>query len=333
MPGQLQASSAKRSDPPAPSSRHFAAIVRDATDAIISKNLDGIVQSWNPSATRLFGFTAEEMIGSPITTIIPPRLFGEEEIILANIRRGERPGTFESIRRRKDGKMIEVALTISPICNSRGKVVGASKIARDLRDKRDLVGEVVHRSKNTLAVVQAIAAQTLKTITPAEKKAFFGRLQALGREHDSLTERNWTSVDAVDTIERSFEPFVGETRERVTTSGPAVVLSSRMGLFLAMIVHELATNAIKYGSLSTHDGVVNLSWKETMEAGRSFLELHWREKGGPVVSAPATKGFGSRLMERILDAEQGSAELKFEKAGFECVLRMPTAGRPSGIGG
>lgn len=327
MVQQSQSPAGRRSRRPA-TAAHPAAIIQGATDAIISKNLDGIVQSWNPSAVRLFGFTAEEMIGSPIAAIIPAGQQGEEEVILANIRRGERPGHFETTRRRKDGRIIEVALTISPILDRRGTVIGASKIARDLRDQKTLAGEILHRSRNTLSIVQAIAGQTFRTCPAAEKNAFFERLDALAREHRSLTESNWTSVDAADTLRRSLGPFLGSAKHRVALSGPPVMLSSRMGLFFAMIVHELATNSVKHGSLSTRRGRVALSWKEVAR----FLEIDWQESGGSPVSAPSRKGFGSRLMERIIEAEGGASELNFEKAGFHCKLRLPTGiGNGNGV--
>jgi len=111
---------------------YLAAIVDSSDDAIISKNLSGIIQSWNPAAQRIFGYTAEEAVGQSILLIIPPELHPEETYILDRLRRGERIDHFETIRRRKDGKRIEISLTISPIRNTEGQIIGASKIARDI---------------------------------------------------------------------------------------------------------------------------------------------------------------------------------------------------------
>src|SRR5271170_4289515 len=115
---------------------HYRAIIESSEDAILSKDLSGVILSWNDSAERLFGFTAEEAVGKPITIIIPADRLNEEPLILEKINRGERIDHFETVRQRKDGSLVDISLTISPIRNSRGKVVGASKIARDITDSR-----------------------------------------------------------------------------------------------------------------------------------------------------------------------------------------------------
>src|SRR4029079_7470631 len=119
----------------------LAAIVASSDDAIVSKDLNGIVQSWNDGAVRIFGYTAEEMIGQSITKVIPHDRLGEEEDILAKIRRGERINHFHSIRLRKDGRPIDISVTISPIRDASGKVIGASKIARDVSEANRLARE------------------------------------------------------------------------------------------------------------------------------------------------------------------------------------------------
>ena len=138
----------------------LSAIVDSSDDAIISKNLNGIIMSWNKSAERLFGYSAEEAIGRSVTMLIPPDRQDEEPSILARLRRGERVDHFETIRVRKDGDLINISLTISPVKDGDGRVVGASKIARDITERKLLVKEVEHRVKNTLALVQALAGLT-----------------------------------------------------------------------------------------------------------------------------------------------------------------------------
>jgi PAS domain S-box-containing protein len=140
--------------------RMLASIVESSDDAIVSKNLDGIITSWNTGAARVFGYTAEEAIGQPITIVIPQDRQGEEREILSRIRRGERIDHFETIRQRKHGSLIVVSLTVSPVKNAEGKIVGASKIARDITEQKSnqeriatLAREAEHRSKNLLATV------------------------------------------------------------------------------------------------------------------------------------------------------------------------------------
>src|SRR6516165_3963189 len=140
----------------------MASIVESSDDAIVSKNLDGIITSWNRGAERVFGYTAEEAIGHPITIVIPQDRHDEERTILTRIRRGERIEHFETVRQRKHGSLIAVSLTISPVKNTEGKIVGASKIARDITEQKRsqeqiaiLAREAEHRSKNLLANVQA----------------------------------------------------------------------------------------------------------------------------------------------------------------------------------
>src|SRR6516164_1448677 len=143
--------------------QQLASIVQSSDDAIVSKNLDGIITSWNKGAERIFGYTAEEAIGQAITMVIPQDRQNEERTILTRIRRGERIDHFETVRQRKHGSLIVVSLTISPIKNTEGKIVGASKIARDITEQKrsqekinTLAREAEHRSKNLLANVQAM---------------------------------------------------------------------------------------------------------------------------------------------------------------------------------
>ena len=146
----------------------LASIVEFSDDAIISKDLNGVINSWNAGAERLFGYTAEETIGQPIYILIPPERHNEEPGILERIRRGERIDHYETIRRRKDGGLIDISLTVSPLKNASGKIIGASKIARDISERkreeerrRLLINELNHRVKNTLASVQSILCPDL----------------------------------------------------------------------------------------------------------------------------------------------------------------------------
>lgn len=238
----------------------LAAIIESSDDAIVSKNLESIVTSWNAGAERLFGYKAEEIIGRPITILFPADREDEEGRILARIRRGERVEHFESTRRRKDGSLIEVSLTISPIKDVQGRIVGASKIARDItrhkeaeRLQRLLVHELNHRVKNILATVQAVARQTFNSRQSGDlvRETFEARLLALSKAHDLLTRENWDGASLSQVVAEALSPY---HRDRFEIGGPDVRLPSRMALALALALHELATNAAKHGALSVPAG-------------------------------------------------------------------------------
>src|ERR1700747_342281 len=166
--------------------RWLASIVESSDDAIVSKNLDGVITSWNRGAERVFGYAAEEAIGQPITLVIPQDRQDEERMILTRIRRGERIDHFETIRQRKHGSLIVVSLTVSPVKNAEGKIVGASKIARDITEQKRnqeqiaiLAREAEHRSKNLLATVQATINLSQSDTPEGLKHAIEGRIRAL----------------------------------------------------------------------------------------------------------------------------------------------------------
>jgi len=146
--------------------QRLASIVESSDDAIVSKDLNGIITSWNGGAERLFGYRAEEVIGRPITILIPEDRIDEEPEIIGRVRRGERVDHYDTVRRRKDGSLVDISLTVSPLKDANGRIVGASKIARDITERKRaqeqqglLVKEMKHRIKNSLATVQAIATQ------------------------------------------------------------------------------------------------------------------------------------------------------------------------------
>jgi PAS domain S-box-containing protein len=503
---------------------HLAAIVESSDDAIASKDLNGIIQSWNKAAERVFGYSAEEIIGRSVLMLIPVDRHHEEDEILARIRGGERIEHFETVRQRKDGTLIDISLSVSPVKDTEGKIIGASKIARDITDKkraelrlvtqrkrleilhrvateisRDLdlrrivqsvtdlatevsgarfgsffynmldqngewyslytlsgapreaferfgmprntavfdptfkgegivrsddirqdprygkndphfgmpkghlpvvsylavpvvsssgqihgglffghdkpgvftedveilvsaiaaqaavamdnarlhhaaqreieerrkaeavkellVHEIKHRVKNTLGTIQAMVMQTFRSADREEHATFVSRLHALSDAHDLLTQRNWQNANLQDVVERAVAPF-NNGGKRIVPSGPGVELSPSKALVIAMLLHELGTNAVKYGALSTDTGHVALTWQAAPEDNDQRLSMIWTESDGPEVKSPSRKGFGSRMIERALQAEGGSAKLEFEPRGLICriELTVPSAG-------
>jgi PAS domain S-box-containing protein len=301
---------------------YLASIVESSDDAIVSKSLDGIVNSWNIGAERLFGYAAEEMIGKSITILIPQDRHNEEPAILERIKRGERVNHYETIRLRKDGSLIDISLSVSPIKDVEGRIVGASKIARDNTEKKKaekvqqlLLAELQHRVKNTLATVQAIAALTLYGAPADERAKFIARLRALASAHDVLAQENWERAPVRTILNKTLEPF---QKERIVASGHDVILNSQKALLLTMVLHELATNAVKYGALSNDDGQVRIDWAVREEKNATQLKLCWEERGGPRVQARARKGFGSRLIETSLE----NAQVVFAPEGITCTLEV-----------
>ncbi|MDB5655484.1 MAG: histidine kinase, partial [Tardiphaga sp.] len=191
----------------------------------------------------------------------------------------------------------------------------ASVIARGEALHVLLVEELNHRVKNTLAVLQAIASQTFRSAGKAEREAFDGRLGALARAHDLLSHEKWTGAEVHDVVDRVLEPYAIVGSKRVRTSGPKVPLAPPRAVMMSMILHEIATNAAKYGALSNDAGTVSIEWHLVDPDGEK-LQLTWIESGGPRVVAPTRKGFGSRLIERgARDQLGGSATADFLPTG------------------
>jgi two-component system CheB/CheR fusion protein len=187
-----------------------------------------------------------------------------------------------------------------------------------------LLSELSHRVKNTLAVVQALAMQTNGTgSVEAFREAFTGRLQVLARAHSLLLERQWQGADLRPLVEQVLEPYRAERPERIAIEGGSVMLTPGQGLAISMILHELATNAAKYGALTAEEGHVDLSW-QTHAASAPQVHLRWQETGGPAVGEPGSSGFGLRLIERAASHElQGELELNYARDGLFCEVSFP----------
>jgi len=308
-----------------------ASIVEFSDDAIVSKDLNGVINSWNAGAQRLFGYTAEETIGQPITMLMPPERRDEEPGILERIRRGERIEHYETVRMCKDGSLVDISLTVSPLKNADGKIVGASKIARDISErKRDerrrklLINELNHRVKNTLASVQSICAQTFRGDGRCGPREFEQRLVALARAHDILTRESWDGADLQELAGNVIAPLCNDVGNRVDILGPRLRVRPKVALSLSMALHELCTNAVKYGSLVEGQGRVELGWSVRRSAGENRLRLRWEESGGPTVKPPSRTGFGTKLLERAVARElRAQVQLQFLPLGVVCDIEAP----------
>jgi PAS domain S-box-containing protein len=302
--------------------RRLAAIVESSDDAIISKDLNGIVATWNKAAERLFGYTADEVIGKSITIVIPPERRHEEIGILDRIRRGEPIEHFETQRRRKDGSLVDISLSISPITDETGAIIGASKIARDITEQKRreqqislLAREADHRTNNLLAVAQATVHLTHADSAADLKKAIEGRLRALANAHGMMAQSRWAGADLRQLVIMELSPYFRDGDPRAQIDGPKVLLKPDGAQALAMAVHELATNAVKYGALSTAAGKVRVRWS-VGPANR--LSLSWQETGGPAVSVPRKEGFGTRAITRMLGQLDGEVKFNWLEEGLTC---------------
>jgi PAS domain S-box-containing protein len=286
-------------------SHRLAAIVDSSHAAIVSKDVNGLITSWNFAAERLFGYTAGEIVGRPITMLIPADRQHEEAMILARIRRGELVDHYETVRQRKDGCLIDISLTVSPVKDAAGKIIGASKIARDISEKKQaqarhdlLTREVQHRTRNLFAVVLTVVSRSFagKHSVKDAEAAVVGRLSSLAETHFALIDKEWHGADLVDIVRSEMSPY----GSRVQVEGPSLILHANAAQNFALALHELATNAAKYGALSNAAGRVHVSWSKVTLSDSSRFTFRWQERGGPLVRPPTRRGFGSIVLEEAM---------------------------------
>jgi PAS domain S-box-containing protein len=304
----------------------LAAIVESSDDAIVSKDLNGVITSWNRGAERIFGYAAAEAVGRPITIIIPHDRQDEERGILTRIRRGERIDHFETVRQRKSGEAVAVSITVSPVKNADGVIAGASKIARDITEQKraqeqiaTLAREAEHRSKNMLANVQATVKLSHADTPQGLKVAIEGRIQALANVHSLFVETRWIGAELSTIAEQELAPYSGTGEKRVRIEGLPALLEPNTAQSIAVTLHELATNAAKYGALSVPGGHVSLEWSRAAD-GR--LTLRWSESGGPAVRTPERQGFGRRIIGLMMTQLQGDARFDWRPEGLVCEITL-----------
>jgi PAS domain S-box-containing protein len=309
----------------------LAAIVESSDDAILSKDLQGIITSWNGGCVRLFGYTADEAIGRPAAMLHPADRHDEEAMILTRLRLGEKIDHYETVRQRKDGSLVDISLSVSPIRNQHGTIVGASKVARDITAQKRaieqqelLLGEMRHRVKNLSTVIEALARQSRPRDEPAVDAfvdAFMGRIRALLSTGELLLATPQRNVGLKQLLDRVLLPFVEpEADDRIMLNGLPIIIPERTAGNLALAMHELATNALKYGALKSPQGKVQIAWSSEPGDGGRRVQIDWRESGGePILSEPERTGFGSRVITTALAGERdGASELHFEPGGLHC---------------
>jgi PAS domain S-box-containing protein len=445
----------------------LAAIVTAADDAIFSLSPDGIILSWNPAGTRMFGYAAEEIIGQSVRILYPVGADAEFQERYAQVRRGEHVRT-EARRIRKDGTSLNASITLAPILSSDDRVAGVSAVVRDISERkrtedklvetlalllqtsnqrklalvagrmatfeldlesgsitcseeiydqlgiaretpilhlqdlepfvypddrtrlrqrwskpkteggiyeeefrivrpngdkrwlflraqafndrhrpshvygvsmditerkeheahiRFLMSEISHRSKNLLAVVQAIAAQTARASSSSADFAadFSARLKSLASSVDLLVQQEWRGVSMKELVHSQLGHY-GASSDRVEIKGPNVLLTPLSAQYLGMALHELSTNAVKYGALSGPEGRITIAWQLRKVGDKRHFQMSWVERGGPPAAPPQHKGFGHLVIERMVaEALQGKVKLQFAPAGLSWALDADAA--------
>lgn len=314
------------------SEERFRMVVEAAPSGMVMTDGAGRILMINALCEKLFGYDRGELLGRDIEVLVPYASRAYHPALREEHGKGQ-PFQFikrEVMGRCKNGREIPLEVGVNPIFTSEGlriiaTVADIAERKRAEAQRELLVAELNHRVKNTLAVVQGLAHQTFRQTGEPARKAFEGRLAALAAAHDLLTRSHWESTSlerlAADTLR-----IGGANGQRILAEGPHVALSPHAALTIALALHELFTNTLKHGALSSETGSVRFCWKLLPEQG--MLRLEWRERGGPPVKPPSHKGFGSLLLERTLARDLGGkVELNFEPRGVVCVIEMPVSGR------
>src|SRR5262245_13704528 len=234
--------------------RWLASIVESSDDAIISSNIGRVITTWNNAAGRLYGYTADEVIGRPVTILIPPDRHDEQRTIFRRILRAERIKNYETVRQRKDGSSVDVSLTISPVKNEEGMIVGASSITRDITERelaeareKMLMAELDHRVKNVLARVDMVALSTRNGSRSIAEyaRSLKGRIQSMAAAHALLSQKGWHGVGLEALVRNQLAPYAAAGN--IEIHGTDVMLTPAAVQAIGMVLHEVVTNAAKYG--------------------------------------------------------------------------------------
>ncbi|AMB47587.1 regulator [Methylobacterium sp. AMS5] len=321
------------------SEARYRLAVESARDyAIFTLDLSGRITGWNSGAENLLGWDEGEAIGQPVNVIFTPE-DNEDAIAEEEMRLAVTEGRADDDRwhLRKDGGRFWANGLMMPMRDDAGGLTGFLKILRDLTEaqlasehQQILIHKLNHRVKNTLATVQAFTTQTLRSAVSLQeaRDTITARLIALAKAHDVLTAEKWESADLGRLVQDALS-LHNALAQRCRWDGEPVRVVPRCALALSMMLHELTTNATKYGALSNETGTVTISWAAFDDVGASpeamqRLKLRWQEAGGPPVLPPTRRGFGSRMIERgVANELGGEVRILFESDGLVCTLDIP----------
>jgi PAS domain S-box-containing protein len=320
------------------SERHVRELLEALPAAIYTTDAAGRITYYNQAAVEFSGrkpiLGADEWCVSwrlytPDGTPLPH----DQCPMAAALKEGRAVRGAEAIAERPDGTRVPFIPFPTPLRDASGRVIGAINMLVDITKRKQaeehqkvLIDELNHRVKNTLATVQSIAIQTIRTSPDLEtfSETFEARLLALSKAHELLTRQAWTGVNLHDIICQELEPYNDGSTKRVRLEGADLTLEPRVGLALSLVLHELTTNAAKYGALSIEQGLVTVRWSASDSNTSDVLRIDWIESGGPRVTSPAKRSFGTRLIERTMTKDlQGMATLDFDPAGLRCTLELP----------
>ena len=312
------------------------AIVATAADAIVVIDEVGQVQSVNPACERIFGYAPGELLGKNVSVLMTGRDRSLHDHYLSEYLRtgiAKIIGIGREVKHlRKDGSVFDADLTITE-WQTGGKRFFTG-IIRDITERKRheekiqlLLKEVNHRAKNMLSVVQAVARQTIAGTAEDFIGRFEERVQSLAASQDLLVRNNWVGVDLGELIRSQLGHFQDLIGTRIELSGPLLLINASAAQTLGMALHELSTNAGKYGALSGEGGRISIEWSQGPgELGGEVFTMSWLERGGKPVSAPSRQGFGSTVLGRVvIDSLDAKVALEFEHMGLSWLLECPAA--------
>jgi|GEM_PF-345825 len=308
----------------------MAAVALASHDALFGITPQGYIETWNPAAQRVFGYSANEAIGQHVRILALPALREEQSKIMQQAQDSETVGPYEARRLRKDGSPIDVSVAIAPVKASDGSLLSLSVAVHDISDRKEwearqwlMNRELAHRNKNSFAVLQGILRSTLRhSVNPQDfADAFSGRLHSLASAQDMLTASDWRGVELGALLRHQLAAYAMHDDTRLVISGPQVNLPPEYAVPFSLIFNELATNAVKFGALSVPTGSIQIYWRtERPSREKLVLFLTWRERGGPLVVSPAKLGFGLTLIQKsIADAK---IENEFAPDGLTCKIEL-----------
>ena len=315
------------------SEARFRVVADSAPAPVWMTTAEGQVEFVNRAFAEFAGKAPEELLGDIWLDVIHPDDIAEVAATRAKAAEGPHPYWVETRVRHASREWRWMRTSSRPRFDATGRFEGYVGIAMDMTEIRAseerqqlLINELNHRVKNTLATVQSIAHQTFREglVTRLARAHFTERLLALSTAHNVLTRESWESADLAHVAAEAVRPYDETETPRIAMTGPAVRVGPNVALALSMALHELATNATKYGALSVPAGRVALAW--SLSPDGKAVEIVWRETGGPPVAPPLGRGFGSRLLAQGLAAELGRpAQLSYETGGLACAITAPIA--------
>ncbi|MBZ9986841.1 PAS domain-containing protein [Mesorhizobium sp. BH1-1-5] len=289
----------------------------------------------NRRAAELLGWraTGNKLISMPAAlplTLNGTKVGADDQPLLKAMRIGKAVPGYEARILRDDGAVVDVMMSANPLFDEKGKVRGAIAALVDIsshkeaeRSQERLLHELQHRVKNILATVTALTSRMVRTASSVSdfSASFQQRLQAMGRMHEVLSSYNWTDADLEQLLRAVLSPYSDKLRENIVIRGRSLQLRASMAATLGMVFFELASNAAKYGALSTEDGRVNVAWT-TDKSG--LLSIRWKEIDGPAVMEPQQRNFGTSFIQQSLEYEMGGkVDLRFKRTGLECDIEIP----------